>query len=141
LQKDEIEESVKLVTNLAEMADALEAESLKKTERRGVFRVDAGDHRVLAGLACMRDERVEQKRTDALSAQPGCDVHGSLDRVAIAGPGAEIAVATEAADTLALYCDEDGEVLLDARVPPGNAIGNARRSVVVMAVELVRTSL
>ena len=68
MQKDEIEESVKLVADLAKVADALESEALKKAKGGSVFRVDAGDHGVLAGLPGLHDERFEQKRANAVAA-------------------------------------------------------------------------
>ena len=56
------------------------------------------DHDVLAEGRAALEQHAHQRRADALAAPAVGDVHGVLDREAVAGPGAEVAEGGEAGD-------------------------------------------
>lgn len=131
LEENQVEEAIEFVPDLAQVADALEAEVLEEVQGGPVFRVHACDHRVFAGNPRLHNERFQEQRSDAVAAKFGGYVDGAFHGVAITGPGTEIAETAEAADTPAVGGDKNRVVLLKACAPPGDAVGDAGRAVAV----------
>ena len=96
-EKDEVEPATPLEADLGQPRALDEAEPLVQAPRALVLRVHAGDHRVDAARPRALDERLDQRRADALPAAVRADVDRVLDGEAVSRPAAEVAEAAEPA--------------------------------------------
>jgi hypothetical protein len=127
LQEDEIQEAVKLASDLSKVGDLLEAETLVKSQRRLIVGVDAAHHHMLSSIARPGYQFAEKFSADA-SAPPGSMyVDRVLDGIAISQGGAKVSEGGKADDCLLLCRNDGGVSLLGARLPPAQPVLVAHR--------------
>ena len=131
LEEEQVEPAVELVTYLAEVGYALEAEGFVEVDGDGVFCVDAADHGVFSEALGDGDEGEDELLTDAFAVVGVVDVDGVFDGEAVAGPGAEVAEGGVACYFSFDFGYENGVARMGAAAEPGEAVFEGDGKVVV----------